>query len=415
MSAHTPTKALLLSIQADPSQAIALLQELTPEMVCFFLAEDHKPIVETQVHPALSQMPKRWDWILTPDPQSFPVCHKTLARELGPLLTTWKVAPGELDIDLTNATPAMASAMTLVGFPFTTKVIHQSASTSTDSSSPHKAASADTTENPWDEEAPRIRGEACVHFNQGSFEAAARTFFLLEHRVSGGTKPLYRALGDISKAYGLWDELVYRPAWEKLKGGIKALELASVWGGPAGMDKVIQTLKTNLRFLEHIVLDVKEVKPGVALDLLAWAKRHADRGHHLEEAVRALLRSLEAFAQTQLFTHHQLKSWDIPINKLPPDLQEPYQTRYLNDVDGKYRLPLQAQFHTLAGFNDEMGKRYVTDWPKVKSLFDAADRAVLGTGFESIKPERFSQLYDFVLKVTGISPKDLPFFPSLHL
>ena len=59
-------------------------------------------------------MPQRWDWILTPDTESFPACHKALAQGLGPLLTTWNVTPGDLAIDLTSASPAMASAMTLV-------------------------------------------------------------------------------------------------------------------------------------------------------------------------------------------------------------------------------------------------------------------------------------------------------------
>ena len=61
VSAHLPTKALLLAIQNDPAPAIAILQQLNPEMVCFFLEESCKPVVESAVHPALSQIPQRWD------------------------------------------------------------------------------------------------------------------------------------------------------------------------------------------------------------------------------------------------------------------------------------------------------------------------------------------------------------------
>ena len=101
VSANMPTKALLLAVQTDPTPIISILQQLQPEMVCFFLHESAKHLVESDVHPALSHMPKRWDWILTTDTESFPTCHKTLAQELGPLLTTWNVTPGELAIDLT--------------------------------------------------------------------------------------------------------------------------------------------------------------------------------------------------------------------------------------------------------------------------------------------------------------------------
>lgn len=420
MSAQTPTTALLLAIQADPTSAISILQQLTPEMVCFFLHDSHKHIVESAVHPALSHMPKRWDWILTPDPESFPACHKALARNLGALLANWNVAPGELAIDLTGAPPGMASAMTLVGFPFSTQfflfpptqISDPQGSADSDS---RRSSPSDVSENPWDEEAPRIRQEACAHFNHGSYDVAARAFHTLEHRISGGLKPFYRALADIAHGYGLWDQWLYRSAWEKLKSGIKALELTSVWGGPPGMDRLIKSLKGNLTFLERVVLDVKEIKPTVGVDLLAWAKRRGDRGRDLETATRILLRALEAFAQSRLSTRFHLKSWDVNLDQLPQNLQESYRTRYLNEIDGKYRLPLYAQYQALAELGDPMGQRFITDWPKMKSLFDAADHALLGYGFEAIKPERFHQLYELVLKLTGCTPLEFPVFPSLKL
>ena len=412
MSAHIPTKALLLAIQTDPAPAIAILQHLQPEMVCFFLQESCKPVVESDVHPALSQMPQRWDWILTPNTESFPACHKALAQGLGPLLTTWNVAPGELTLDLTGASSAMASAMTLAGFPFSTQVWLGNPNSTKDPSA-DSSPQADPSENPWDEEAPRIRQDGCEMFNLGWHEAAARIFQTLEHRISGGSKPMYRALVDIAQGYGLWEQLQYRHAWEKLKSGIKALELASVWGGPPGMDRLIKSLKDNLRFLESLALDAKEIKPSLALDLFAWAKRRGDRGREIEMATRVLFRGLEASAQYHLFKGYQIKSWDITVEQLPKEMQGTCQACYLNDIDGKYRLPLLAQFQTLAGLGDPIGQRFTTDWPKMKSLFDAADHAVMGYGFESLKAERFHQLFELTLKLTGTVVTDLPVFPTL--
>ncbi len=409
-----PTKALLLAIQSDPTPAIAILKQLNPEMVCFFLEESCKQVVESEVHPALSQMPRCWDWILTSDRESLPTCHKALAQGLSPLLMQWKVAPGELAIDLTSASPAMAAALTLVGFPFSSQILFFSSGRSQEGIA-NPSTQSGTSENPWDEEAPRIRQEACHAFNQGWYDASTHTFRTLEHRVSGGSKPMYRALVDIAQGYGHWEQFQYRSAWEKLKSGIKALELASVWGGPPGMDRVIKTLKDNLRFLESIVLDAKEIKHSLALDLLACAKRRGDRGRDIEIATRVLFRGLEAAAQYQLFHQYQLKSWDITIDKLPNYMQETCRTCYLNEIDGKYRFPLLAQFQALAGLGDPMGQRFKTEWPKMKSLFDAADHAVLGYGFESLKAERFHQLFELTMKLTGIVASDLPVFPALKL
>lgn len=420
MSADGPVKALLLTVAQESAPAIASLQRLSPEMVCFFLAEHSKPLVESDVPSQLPRMPQRWDWIITPDPQSFADCHKVLAEQLPPLLRTWGVSGGELAIDLASATPPMAAAMSLVGFPYAAKVISLS------EAGPEQGAALKTLTlgektwreiqcNPWDEETPRIRQEASDYFNQGAFSVAARVFRLIESRVSGGLKPLYRALADLAEGYRLWDQFHYRLAWEKLKTAAKALDLASAWGGPAGTANLLRAVKDNIRFLERIVLDPQEIKPMVAYDLLAHAKRKTDRHRDVEIGTRVLIRALEAFAQSQLFQQHRVKSWDVNPEQLPEALRDTCRSCFLNDVDGKYRLPLHAQFRVLAGLGDAMGQTFLAQWPKMKSLIDAADHAVLGQGFEPIKTERFHQLYDTVLKLSGIHEADLPKFPTMTL
>jgi len=420
VSAESHVKALLLTVAQDPAPAIASLQRFSPEMVCFFLPEDSKPIVESEIPTQLQKMPQRWDWIISPDPQSFADCHNVLAQQLPPLLKTWGVSGGDLTIDLASTTPPMAAAMTLVGFPYAAKVVSLSEAGPEQLADPKVLAIGEkiwraTQSNPWDNETPRIRQEASDYFNQGAFGVAARVFRLLESRVSGGLKPLYRALADVAEGYRLWDQFHYRQAWEKLKAATKALDLASAWGGPAGIGPFLRMVKENVRFLEQIVLDPQEIKPRVAQDLVAHAKRKADRHRDLEVATRVLLRALEAFAQSQLFTVHKIKSWDVDPEQLPQALQEPCRTCFLNDVDGKFRLPLQAQFRALAGLGDAMGETFLAQWPKIKTLIDAADHAVLGEGFEPIKSERYHQLYDAVLKLSGTNEADLPKFPVMNL
>jgi hypothetical protein len=51
----------------------------------------------------------------------------------------------------------------------------------------------------------------------------------------------------------------------------------------------------------------------------------------------------------------------------------------------------------------------------MKPLLDAANHAILGHGFESVKAERVQQLYDVVLKLTGVHEASLPKFPVLAL
>jgi CRISPR-associated protein (TIGR02710 family) len=268
--------------------------------------------------------------------------------------------------------------------------------------------------NPWDEAAHGVRREGCELFNRGAFVAAAAVFRQLESRVSGGQKPLHRALADLAEGYDLWERFHYRQAWEKLKGAVKAIEMASLFGGPQEVKAALPAIKANAGFLEKLVLDPAEVKELLALDLLAHAGRRLRMAHDTETAMRALVRALEAFAQRQLFKQHQIKTWDVQPDRLPQAIKETCLACYLEDVDGKYVLPAQAQFRLLAALNDPLGQAFLKEWPGMKPLLNAANQAVLGHGVETVKSERVQQLHDVVVKLSNAGEASLPKFPTLN-
>jgi len=413
------TKALLIAIRGDSASAVACINHLSPELLCFFLAEQEKDTIESLVQPQISKMPQRWDWILTGDPESFSQSHQTITKSLPDILKTWGVHPGELVVDFSAATPAMAAAVALVSGPFTSKIVQLSRADSSVAENKTVIVEGEPRaweeSNPWNEGAYYARREASLLFNQGACSSAAKRFRQIEGLVSGSLKPLYHALADVAEGYALWEAFHYKEAWEKLKTSLKALELASVWGGPPGLASVLGTVKTNASFLESIVLDPHDVKKSIALDLLAHAKRRAERDHQIEVAILTLLRGLEAFAQHQLVKQFNVKTWDVQPEQLPQDLQEPCRTGMLDDVDGKYKLTLPTQFRALAGFGDSVGQTFVTEWPKMKTLLDSAYQSVLGHGFHTTKTERFQQLYALTLKLTKVDESSLPRFPSMFL
>lgn len=404
-------KALFITLSGNSASALSCINRLTPEFLCFFLPDTQKESIETQLQPYITNMPQRWDWVLTSDPDNFSASHQALATQLPDLLTTWGIHRGELVVDVTNATPAMAVATALVTRPFTSRIILLKE----DSSSCQGAETLWDESNPWNEEAIQGRREAATTFNQGAFTTAWKQFRLLESMVSGSQKPLYHALADLADGYHDWECFHYKEAWDKLKTSLKALELASIWGGPSGLPHVLGAVKSNAGFLESIVLDPQEVKAAMADDLLAHAKRHADRDHNYGLGIAVIIRALEAYSQHQLWKQFHIKSWDVQVEQLPPSLQETCQTSFLDDVDGKYKLPLHAQLHTLAELGHPLGQRFTTEWPKMKTLLDAAYHNVLGHGFQPPKAERFHQLYQLVLKLTNVNESSLPKFPFMKL
>lgn len=418
MTQDQPIKSLVITLIDDTTSAVYSINRLKPDALCFVLPEASKALVESAIQPNIQQMPRRWDWITLADAAEFPSVYQTLARSLPDLVRTWEVQPGELVVDLSGATASMAAALSLVTLPWTSRLIELSPDregTEGERVNLDSKTLIWTQSNPWDEQATVSRREGCELFNQGLFIAAAKLFRQVELRVSGGQKPLYRAFADLAEGYGSWERFHYRQAWDKLKTAMKAIEMASLWGGPPGLKAIVPPIKANAGFLEKLVVDPAEVKEFVTLDVLAHAHRKLLFRRDPEAAMIALVRALEGFAQVRLHKEHKIKSWDVAPEQLPQALQEICRTCYLEDIDGKYKLPLQAQFRVLAGLGDQLGQAFLREWPKMKPLLDAANHAILGYGFEPVKVERVQQLYDVVVKLTGIAESSLPKFPMLSL
>jgi CRISPR-associated protein (TIGR02710 family) len=418
MAQEQSARALVIALTDDPAAAVFSINRLRPEVLCFVLSESAKALVESSVQPKIEQMPRRWDWVLLPDADHFPSCYQTMARSLPSMLRNWEIEPGSLVVDMTGANPAMASALALVTLPFTSRIVSLIASRQGREGDVVAIANSERlwiTINPWDEAAEVARREGCDLFNRGAYVAAGSVFRQIEARVSGGQKPLYRAFVDLADGYDLWERFHYRQAWEKLKTSAKAMEMATLFGGPPGLKTVLPSIKANAGFLEKLVLDPAEAKEILALDLLAHASRRLRMANYAEAAMQSLVRALEAFAQRQLFKQYNIRSWDVRPEQLPQALQEICRTCYLDDIDGKYKLPLQSQFRVLAGLGDPMGQAFLREWPAMKPLLDGANHAVLGHGFDTVKSERVQQLYDVVVKLTGIQDGSLPKFPMLNL
>jgi CRISPR-associated protein (TIGR02710 family) len=418
MAHDQPVKALVIALTEHAAAAVYSINRLQPDALCFVLPEGAKSLVESEVQPKIEHLPRRWDWVILAGTGEFVGCYQTLARTLPEMLRTWEVQPGELVVDVTGATPAMAGALTLVTMPMSSRIVSLVPAREGQEEDRIDIAGQPfiwTQVNPWDEAASVSRREGCELFNRRLFAAAAKLFREIEARVSGGQKPLYRAFADLADGYDLWERFHYRQAWEKLKGAVKAFEMAALWGGPPGLTSLVPTIKANAGFLEKLVLDPASVKDMQASDLLAHAGRRLHGVQDSEAAMISLVRALEAFAQRRLFKQYQIKTWDVQPEQLPQALQETCRSCWLEDLDGKYKLPVQAQFRALAGLGDQMGQAFLREWPTMKPLLDAANHAVLGHGFEPVKAERVQQLYDVVMKLTGVAESSLPKFPTLGL
>ena len=171
MPPDTPVKALIIAFTDAPALAAYVINRLQPELLCFFVPESAKAPVEETVQPLVQQMPKRWDWVVTPDAADVIACHQALSRTIQDLFQIWDVHMGDVVVDLTGATSAMGAALVSASQPWTSRVI------SLVDAKGDEAESAIVIDgramrwlqgNPWDEAADGVRREACAAFYHGS-------------------------------------------------------------------------------------------------------------------------------------------------------------------------------------------------------------------------------------------------------
>ncbi len=401
--ADQSVKALIISVGDNPDSVAVTINLLKPECLCFFVSENNKGIIDGQIIPKITIPPKRWDQIATPDPEDLKKCCGSLVSGLQGLLGRWGVEPSQLTVDYTGGTKTMSSALLLC--------------TIDASSSYHYTGHMEQKVyqgNLWDELVLMERRAAATTFNRGRYQQAAFLFQRIEGRVSGGSKPLYKALAELSGGYALWDAFDYKGGWNKLQSARKALEMAALFGGPSGISGLMSGLKENILFLEKIVMGRQEVKAEIFLDLLANARRRAELEQRYEDATERLYRAIEVLAQVRLF-EKGFNTNDIDTVRLPSTLKEEFVQRYTSRIDGKIKIGLEAAYRLLSELGDRLGEAFTQQWNNLKVPLEARNNSILAHGFAPIKPERYQQLWDMALKISDTRPERLPQFPRMEL
>lgn len=409
-------KALLISVGGSPDPVVFSINRLRPECLCFFASEETKNIIDVGIIPKMEQPPKRWDQIITPNAEDLLKCCQALLKDLPGLLHRWGVEPSELTVDYTGGTKTMSAALALC--------------TIDRASSFHYVGGKERSKggvgivvggqeeaiyqvNPWDELAVRERKEAGIVFNRARYRQAADLFEKIEKRVSGGMKPFYKALADLSEGYALWDAFDHKGAWNKLQAAKKALEMTVLFGGPTEIKSLVATLKENLLFLEKIAMGAKEVKRELFFDLLANAERRAQLEQKYEDATARLYRALEVLAQARLSERGLITSHVDPA-RLPESLREEYIRRYTSRIDGKIKIGMDASYRLLKELNDDLGEAYHRNWESLRILLDARNSSYLAHGFVAIGSERYQRLLEMILKLSNTTADRLPLFPKME-
>lgn len=396
------TKALLISVGGSSGPIINSINELKPECLCFFASEEGRSIINSDILPALKERPAWMADIVTTDPYDLLSCYRSLTGKWQELRQNWRLEPGDWTVDYTEGTKPMVAALMLVtlndssGYRYTggTKALSQI--------------------NPWDEIAGVHRHEATILFGRAQYGQSAEIFRRLVQRVSGGEKHIYRALTEIVEGYRLWDNFQYKAAWEKLKPSCKSLEMAIVFGGPPGIKTFTTKIRESLSLLEKLSVGTPGIKREHFFDLLANARRRADLEHKYDDAMSRLYRAIEVYAQIGLASRG-IDISDVQADQLPQEIRQEFAGKYRDDIDNRIKLPLYGAYRILQLLKDPAGSIFFEHWPQMKLLLDSRNKSILVHGLESVKRERFEEMFKLVCKISSVAEESIPRFPEIIL
>ena len=411
------TKAMIISVGGTPAPIIFSLNHQKPDYICFFVSEESSSSIEKDILLHLGFNPRHYDWIVTPSAEHLSDCYRAISQQLPQILKKWKVDPKDLLVDYTGGTKTMSVALALAtietscSYTYIGGVERAKKGLGVVINGKERMWYQD---NPWDELAVSERKEACLLFNKARYAAAAEVFARTAEKVSQRNNAFFKAMQELAQGYNLWDKFRHKDARKKLYQSRNIIDASAAISDKAEIILLSNALKENLYFLEE--LENNQDQKGLLLfyDLLANAKRRADLEDKFDDAMARLYRAMEAMAQFRLESHYGIKTSDVKTNQIPDSLKEDYKAKYVDDKNGRIKLPLSASYRLLKKLGDELGKSFFHHYDKeLKAILDVRNKSILAHGFNSVKEETFRRMYTVILNFTGISDEQIPKFPDL--
>ena len=180
------------------------------------------------------------------------------------------------------------------------------------------------------------------------------------------------------------------------------------------MASLLGSVKHNLTFLERLVMDPNDTKLSVAHDLLAHAKRRGERDHHVDLALHLLLRALEAYAQHQLWDRYEIKSWDVQVEQLPPELRNPVVRAIPTRWTANFICRSMPNCAPWPGWDTPWGKPFCMNGPNENPLGRGQPQRP-GSRLSDLESRPLHAILCLGSQLTNVTESDVPTFPTMTL
>jgi CRISPR-associated protein (TIGR02710 family) len=408
-------KFILISVGGSPSPVVVSLNQQKPEYICFFVSEESKKTLETEILPNLIFTPKHWDFVVTPTAEGLSESYRAISEGLPGILKKWGINYKDIMVDYTGGTKTMSAALVLGTIEYTSRYSYVGGTERTKEGLGIVIDGKERTlfhDNPWMELAFVERKRASILFNKGKYASAAELLKNIANKLPEKEGIFFKSFSGIVEGYDLWDRFKHKDAHIKIRKNLDTFKAYCYGSREDRLNKLVEHIKRNVEFLEKLITEKEDY---YFYDLIANAKRRADLEEKYDDAVARLYRAIEFLAQNRLNLKYSINTSNVDKETLPIALKDEYIKKYANN-EGKIEIPLYASYKLLKELKDEIGKKFMTQYERnLKYLLSLRNNSILAHGFNSISKNAYEKFYFSILEFVDIKEEALPNFPQIEL
>ncbi|MEP0861581.1 MAG: TIGR02710 family CRISPR-associated protein [Ignavibacterium sp.] len=148
------------------------------------------------------------------------------------------------------------------------------------------------------------------------------------------------------------------------------------------------------------------------IDLTGNADRRASEGRY-DDAIARLYRALEMCGQIEFLKEFHCSTSDVIIDKIPVNLKEEVNNKYLDKKDNKIKIPLYGTFELLSKINNTVGKVFMDQWNNIKKCLTVRNNSILAHGNDPVSKKSYYEtrliILNFILAgYENFSPVEFP-------
>jgi len=391
------------------------LDAVRPQRVLFVVSADTANSVDI----LLASSPREWNIgrgncaILSvgPDQDDAGKCMRLLRSKLDQELSDWMGSPdSKITIDITTGTKSMSIAIILLVRRWQFTLHYAGGGRGLDGAVQSGSEKHIEQMNPLYEHGIVLAEDACMAFNQGFPEVAAKQVEAFKKRESRqDRKEQLQTLEQLCQGYAKWDRFQHADASKALLGVLKQrARFRFFQESDAQCEELADQIDNHVAWLDSLAGDSAAAHRRRALDLVANAERTAHL-HRYDDAVARLYRACEMHAQNQLRGHGLLAvpKTTVRWDRVPASLQGEWASRC--DKDGALRLGLRDLYRLLQELGDELGARFGrSPMAGEKSPLENRNNSILAHGNSPTTPDGYGGFHRALQELMGWSKDDLP-------